>query len=68
MGVTARFKRIMKDKHIKANDIANGTGTSLQNIYNTFHTDKMTFATVEKIADILGCDIVFIDRETGKTY
>lgn len=37
-------------------------------VYNMLCRDKMTFATVETMADILGCDIIFKDRETGKEY
>lgn len=37
-------------------------------VYNMLRRDNMTFATVEVMADILGCDIIFKDRETGKEY
>lgn len=37
-------------------------------VYNMLNRDNMTFATVEIMADILGCDIIFKDRETGKEY
>lgn len=68
MGAKVRLKRIMKAKKIKAEDIAAHNGTSLQNIYNVFHRDNMKYDYVEQIADFLGCDIVFRDRETGEEY
>ena len=37
-------------------------------VYNMLRKDNMTFATVEIMADVLGCDIIFKDRETGKEY
>lgn len=44
------------------------TAKSPNTVYNMLRRDNMTFATVEMMADILGCDIVFKDRETGKEY
>lgn len=41
---------------------------SPQTIYNMLSRDNMKFETVENMAEILGCEIVFRDKETGKIY
>ena len=68
MGATKHIKRILFEKDIKANDFADTLGKPPQSFYNQMGRDTWKYAEVEKIADALGCDIVFIDRETGKTY
>ena len=82
MGASKHLKMIMLDKGIKTKDFAlkyqslprqtNGDGKGKEKslspniVSNMLYRDNMTFATVEIMADILGCDIVFKDRETGK--
>lgn len=68
------IQTIMKDKNVRAVDMANALGKSRQTIYNTLHNDKhtnkrgMNFENVAEFANVLGCEIVIRDVETGKEY
>lgn len=68
MGASRKLKDIMKHKHIKQTELAESSGKQLQVLRNMLYRDNMTYATVEQLADALGCDIVFIDRKTRKQY
>lgn len=69
MGASKKIKMVLLDKDIKKKDFATMLGYEGQNtIYNMLGRDKMTYEAVEKWLDLLGCDIVFRDRETGKIY
>ena len=74
MGASKQLRQIMKGKGIKLKDFAreynpeSKSEHKTQLVSNMLTRDNMTFATVEEMADILGCDIVFRDRETGKIY
>lgn len=41
---------------------------SAQNFYNWMYTNTMTLSLFAKVADVLGCDVVLYDRETGLIY
>lgn len=69
MGVAKRIKMILLDKGVSQKELSNRLGYEGKNtIYNLLGRDNPTFATVEKWADVLGCDVVFRDRKTGKIY
>ena len=74
MRATKRIKMIMLDKDVKVADLAERTGKATSTIYNTFNNDKntqrsgMTFETASELAEALGCELVFRDKETGKVY
>lgn len=74
MGATKQIKTILKDKGIKLKDFAmmynpeSKATAKVQVVSNMLTRDNMTFATVEEMANILGCEIVFRDKETGKIY
>lgn len=68
MGASDKLKAIMKHKKIKQAELAEITGKDSQSLRNMLYRDNMTYATIEQLADALGCDIVFIDRKTRKQY
>lgn len=68
MGAKKHIKALISDKGISATQYANIIGMSYQAAANKLSRDNMSFKDAEKIADLLGCDIVFIDRESGKKY
>lgn len=74
MGASKQLRQIIKDKGIKFKEFAKEYNPESKSEYKTqlvsnmLTRDNMTFATVEDMADILGCDVVFRDRETGKIY
>ena len=69
MGASKKIKMALLDKEIQQKELARRLGYEGKNtIYNMMKRDNMTFAVVEKWADILGCDVVLRDRESGKIY
>ena len=74
MRASRTIKMIMIDKGIRTKELSEMVGKSPRTIYNTFYNDEntkrsgMTFEKVAELADALGCDIVFRDRETGREY
>lgn len=74
MKVGEVIQMIMREKGVRAVDMANALGKSRQTIYNTLHNDKhtkkrgMNFENVSEFVDVLGCEIVIRDIESGKEY
>ena len=74
MRASKRIRMIMIDKGVKINELAVMTDKSPRTLYNTFYNDEksknsgMTFSVASQLAEALGCEIVFRDKETGKTY
>lgn len=72
MGATIHIKMALLAKGKTAKDIHEAVrkdeNSPLQSLYNQMNRDTWKYSDVEKIADCLGCDLVFLDRETGKTY
>ena len=67
-GIAKPLKTAMLYKGIKQKEIAEQLGISKQTLYNCLSNDNLTFKRACDIADLLQCDIVLIDRETGKIY
>lgn len=68
MGASKHIKIAMTDKNIKPGAVASVLGYDNQVFYNKISRDTMKFEDVEKIADVLGCDVVLVDRITKKIY
>lgn len=68
MGAATHIKAALLYKDIKQIDFAQRIGKSPQTFYNLLTRDTMKYSEAEKMADALGCDIVFRDRVTGQLY
>ena len=68
MGASKHIKRVLFEKEIKTEVLANKMGKQLQVLYNQLSRDSWKFSEVESVADLLDCDVVFIDRKTGQKY
>jgi len=70
MGASKHIKMALIDKNktIKELNEMRGGEQPLQSLYNQINRDSWRFADVEKLADLLGCDVVLVDRQTGKLY
>ena len=75
MGASKKIKKILVDKGMTQVELAKAIGErdnkppkDVQQIRNALSRDTFTYAILEHWLDILGCDIVFRDRETGKLY
>ena len=68
MGATKKIKKILLEKNFSQIRLAELAGKDVQTLRNQLYRDKFTYASVEHLCDVLGCDIVFRDRETGRIY
>ena len=68
MGATIHIKNAMLHKGLKSGAVAKLIGKDTQNFYNQLNRDAMKFSEVEMIADVMGCDVMLVDRETGEAY
>lgn len=66
MGAKIRIKTMLVIRNKSYKDLADMTGTKYQTIKNKLFRDSLNYNYVEKVADLLGFDVVFRDRETGK--
>lgn len=67
-GASVKLSMAMLDKGISKADFAREADMPVQSLYNMLNRNTMKYKQVEMFADILGCDIVLRDRETGKIY
>jgi len=68
MDIIKTLKSVMKKKKITQLDLASGTGKSPNTVRNILVRDSISTNTLIAYADILGCDVVLQDRETGEIY
>lgn len=68
MGAAVHIKAAMLYKGVKQKEFSKDIGKDSQVFYNMLSRDTFRWAEVEKIADALGCDVMLVDRVTGKTY
>ena len=66
MSATTTIKKCLIEKGLKTGALADLLGENKTTFYNKISRDTMKYNDVEKIADVLGCDVVFRDRNTGK--
>lgn len=67
-GVTGILKTAMRAKKIRQADIAEATGTSQSTVRKIMAKTNINTDTLIAYADVLGCDVVLQDRETGEIY
>ena len=74
MGASGKIKRILKDRGMKQSEVAEavskrtGNNTTTQQVSNFLYRDNQLYSTIESWLDAIDCDIVFMDRKTGKIY
>lgn len=57
---------MLKRGEIKQKELADMTGQSLQNLNQKIKNGSLNSTELWKIADTLGCQVVFMDKSTGK--
>jgi transcriptional regulator with XRE-family HTH domain len=62
------IRRAAKYKKKSYADMARALGITPQTYANTLSRGNFQAETIEKIADVLGCDLVFVDRATGNAF
>ena len=68
MSATKTIKAIMLEKDIKIKTLAEKLGIKSQVLSNKLYRDTFSYNEYVKIADILGCDVKTITRDTQKEY
>ena len=61
-------KKIMLDKDITVKALAEMLGITPQVLSNKLYRDTFTYNDYIKIADLLGCDVKTISRDTNTEY
>lgn len=62
------IKHICLDKGFTLADLADKYGMERNAFYVKLCRNTLKFDTVEKIMDVLDCDVQFKDRKSGKVY
>ena len=68
MSAKEHIKRAVKAKRKKRGEVAAALGMPEQVYDNLVSRDKMDFTTAERIAEALGCQVVFLDNQNGECY
>lgn len=68
MPVSKIIKQIMLERNIGVKDLAEKLGIAPQSMSNKLYRDSFSYNEVEKIADILNCDIKITTRDTNKSF
>lgn len=62
------IRRARKGKEMTLEELSVLCCENYQVLANKICRDNMTISNVEKIANAMNCDVVFLDRETGEVY
>lgn len=74
MGASKKLKQVIRDKDLLIKEFAqmynpdSSSENKEQILGNMLSRDNMTYSTVENMLELLGCEIVFRDKKTGKIY
>lgn len=68
MSATKDIKKVMIEKSIKSGALADMLNYDKDMFYSRLTRDTWKYDDVVRIADALGCELKFVDRETGKIY
>lgn len=66
MGASKKIRKALVEKGINQVRLAEIAGKDVGALRNQLYRDNLTYASVEHLCDVLGYDIVFRDRETGR--
>ncbi len=68
MSASKTIKKIMLDRDISVKDLAEKLGCKPQVLSNKLYRDTFSYSDYVKIADLLGCDVKTIVRDTKVEY
>jgi len=68
MSGSKTIKVIMIDKGLKVKDLASKLGVNERVLSNKLYRDTFSLDEYIKIANVLGCDVKTIARDTNKEY
>ena len=68
MGAAKALKQIMLERGISVKTLADMLGIQAQSMSTKLYRDSFSYAEVEKIADLLQCDVRIITRDPRKEF
>jgi len=68
MSASKTIKKIMLDRDISVKDLAEKLACKPQVLSNKLYRDTFSYSDYVKIADLLGCDVKTIVRDTKVEY
>lgn len=68
MGATKIIKQLLIERDMTIKALAERLGIQPQSMSNKIYRDTFSYEEVEKIADILDCDVAIITRDTKKEF
>ena len=66
MGAAKIIKQLLIERAMSVRTLAEKLNIQPQSMSNKLYRDSFSYDEVEKIADILNCDVRVITRDTGK--
>lgn len=68
MSASKIIKQLLIERNISVKDLARNLGITPQSMSNKLYRDNFSFSEVNKIADLLNCDVKLITRDTNKEF
>lgn len=68
MGATKIIRQLLIERDMTIKALAERLGIQPQSMSNKIYRDTFSYEEVEKIADILDCDVAIITRDTKKEF
>ncbi|UTC65239.1 helix-turn-helix transcriptional regulator [Treponema sp. OMZ 788] len=68
MGAGKIIKQLLLERNMSVKDLAEKMNIIPQSMSNKIYRDTFSYEEVVKIADILGCDVKIITRDTKKEF
>ena len=68
MGASKAIKQLLIERDMSVKALAEKLGIQPQSMSNKLYRDSFSFEEVEKIANILNCDVTIITRDTKKAF
>lgn len=62
------IKELMREKGIKQKDLADELGVSFQRVSTLLKQDNIEVDNAKRILEVLGCELIVSDKETGESY
>lgn len=68
MGAAKIIKQLLIERDMTVKGLAEAMEIQAQSMSNKLYRDSFSYEEVEKIANILGCDVKIITRDTNKEF
>lgn len=68
MGAAKVIKQLLLERGMSVKELAEKMEIQAQSMSNKLYRDTFSYEEVEKIADILNCDIKVVTRDTNKAF